>query len=102
MRCPPSSPAGSPSPLVQRQASDPTETTRQGQTTFRSPRESREHGVGVRLPKNPTRQQPELQATADRAMRQVGSADDFMVDLGLGSAISQPLKPSVEHLMGKE
>lgn len=65
MRYAPSSPAGSPSPLVQRQPSDPTETTRQGQTTFRSPRESRERGVGVRLPKNKTRQQPELQATAD-------------------------------------
>lgn len=35
-------------------------------------------------------------------MRQVGSADDFTVDLGLSSAISQPLKPSVEHLMEKE
>lgn len=55
------------------------------------------------LPKNRKRQQPKkLQGTADGAVRQVGSADEFMVDLALHSAISQPLKPSVEHLMGKE
>lgn len=59
-------------------------------------------GWALHLPGNKTQPQQGLRGTAEEAMRPVGSADDFMVDLGLGAAISQPLKWSVEHLMGKE
>lgn len=56
----------------------------------------------MHLPENKRQPQQGLRGTAEEAMRPTGSADDFMVDLGLSSAISQPLKSSVEHLMGKE
>lgn len=72
----------------------------QGRTTVRSP-----GGSGLRgaqwdkpLPRKQEQQQQESQGTVRRA----GSADEFMVDLGLRSAISQPRQPSVEHLIKKK
>lgn len=78
------------------------EAAGQGQTTARSPGGLQGHTVRLAPSKMQEQQQQEPQGTAEGTMRRAGSADDFMVDLGLGSAISQPLKPSVEHLMGKK